>query len=581
VEAKYPEWVQTESEQKLHDSFLAFLWLLWRHLRLPKPTKRQYAIALYLQHGPRRRMIQAFRGIGKTWITCAYALWRLYRNPQERIKIVSANEEKAIENAVFIRRLIDEVEQLQFLRPRGNSRDSVLAFDVGPADASVTPSVSCVGITGQLTGGRATLLISDDVEVPKNSYTETMREKLAELVKEYDALVVPEGFDIVYLGTPQTEQSVYNIVRGRGYDCRIWPALFPDAKQRAKYGSALAPDILDDLNAGAKVGRTTDGERFSDIDLAERAASYGRSGFALQFMLDTTLSDAERYPLKTGDLIVMDVPRNQAPVSVEYTSDPRNAWADLQNVGFQGDRYYRPLTVSDGRVDWQGKVMIVDPSGRGKDETSYAVLFHAYGMMYLMASGGFRQGYEDATLSGLHKLAREWQVNSVEVESTYGDGMFTKLLQAQFAKTDDVTGKPIYACTINEYKAGGTQKELRMIDDLEPVMNQHRLVIDKSVVIADLEAELKYSLFYQLTHLTKERGALRHDDRLEVLSRGVRHFYERLAVDAKKAEELHRTKLQDEELKKFMERCGRRTQKPNFTRGPSVLRNHRGRPARG
>jgi hypothetical protein len=580
-ERKYPEWVQTESERKIHDSFMAFLWLLWRHLRLPQPTKRQYAIARYLQSGPRRRMIQAFRGIGKTWITCAYALWRLYRNPQERIKIVSANEDKAVENATFIRRLIDEVEQLQFLRPRGNSRDSVLAFDVGPADASVTPSVSCVGITGQLTGGRATILISDDVEVPKNSRTETMRELLAELVKEYDALVVPEGFDIIYLGTPQTEQSIYNVVRTRGYDCRIWPALFPGVELRAKYGGALAPDILEDFSKNAGLlGKSTDPERFSDLDLADRAASYGRSGFALQFMLDTSLSDAERYPLKTADLVVMDVPRNQAPVSVEYTSDPRNAHVDLQNVGFQGDRFYRPLSVSDARVDWQGKVMIVDPSGRGTDETSYAVLYHAYGNVFLMASGGFRKGYDDETLTGIHMKAKEFAVNSVEVESTYGDGMFTKLLTAQFAKCDEKTLKPIYACTVNEYKSGATQKEKRIIDDIEPMMNQHRLIVDRRVVVEDLEADLQYSLFYQMTHLTKERGSLRHEDRLEVVARGCRFFLEKLAVDSKRAEELHRGKLQDEELRKFMAQFGRKPAQPNFTSGPSVLRRRHGRPAR-
>jgi hypothetical protein len=72
------------------------------------------------------------------------------------------------ENAVFIRRLIDEVPQLHFLRLRtgGGVRDSVLAFDVGPPDAAPAPSVSAVGITGRLTGGRATLLVADVIEVP-------------------------------------------------------------------------------------------------------------------------------------------------------------------------------------------------------------------------------------------------------------------------------------------------------------------------------------------------------------------------------------------------------------------------------
>ena len=161
--ATYPDWVVTESEKKLHDDFRAFMWLLWQHLRLPPPTRRQLAIARYLQHGPRRRMVQAFRGIGKSWITAAFVLWRLYRNPQERILVVSANENKAIEFCTFVRRLIGEFELIQFLIPRKDQRDSVLAFDVGPSMASQAPSVRAAGIGGQITGGRATLIIQAPV----------------------------------------------------------------------------------------------------------------------------------------------------------------------------------------------------------------------------------------------------------------------------------------------------------------------------------------------------------------------------------------------------------------------------------
>lgn len=551
----YPEWVLTESERKLHDDFRYFMWRIWRHLELPNPTRRQLAIARYLQFCDNpRRMVQAFRGLGKTWITCTYALWRLYRDPQERVKIVSANEGKATENAVFMRRLIDEVPELLFLRPSGSQRDSVLAFDVGPSRASVTPSVSCLGINGQLTGGRATILVADDVEVPKNSFTETMREKLAELIKEFDALVVPEGFDIIYLGTPQTEQSIYKLVVARGYDCRIWPARYPTMEQLMKYGDAIADDIVEDLVSNPKLaGTTTEIERFSDADLLARELSYGKSGFALQFMLDTSLSDALKYPLKLADLLVMDVAPDMGPVRVEWTSDSRNEITDLGNPGFAGDRFYRPLTVSTDRAPWQGCVMVIDPSGRGTDETSYAIVRALYGTLYLVASGGFRDGYGDATLQALAQLAKLHHATMTLVESNMGDGMFTKLYAPHLAAT--------HPCAIEEYKVTG-QKEVRIIDDLEPIMNQHRLVIDAAVVRADLASAetsggTNYSLFYQLTHLTKERGALAHEDRLEALSRACRYFYEQLAHDTAKAEAAHREKLRDAEYAAFMVRAKR------------------------
>jgi hypothetical protein len=54
--------------KKLQD-FRVFLTMVWRHLNLPDPTPVQLDIAHWLQHGPRRKIIEAFRGVGKSWIT--------------------------------------------------------------------------------------------------------------------------------------------------------------------------------------------------------------------------------------------------------------------------------------------------------------------------------------------------------------------------------------------------------------------------------------------------------------------------------------------------------------------------------
>ena len=554
----YPLWVLTESEQRLHDDFRVFLWFMWDHLKLPAPTPLQYEIAAYVadvngEHP--RRMVQAFRGAAKSYITCAYVLWRLYRNPQERVKIVSANEDKALENATFIRRLIDEVPLLHFLRPRQNQRDSTLKFDVGPADASPAPSVSCVGIKGQLTGGRATILVSDDVEVPKNSLTEVMREQLAELVKEYDALVVPEGFDIIYLGTPQTEQSIYRKVRERGYDVRIWPVRYPALSALERYDGALAPSIAEAVRKNPAIaGQSTEPTRFDDLDLAGRELSYGRSSFALQFMLDTSLADGERYPLKTGDFICMDVDREVGPARLVWTSDPRNAW-DIDNIGFNGDRLYRPLHVAETMLPYQGRLMVIDPSGRGTNETAWVVVYHLAGMLFLAAAGGFTDGYGDGTLRGLAEIAKEHKVHNVLVESNMGDGMFMALLKPHLDK--------IHPAAIEEVRAGG-QKERRIIEDLEPVLNQHRLVIDARLARKDI-LDGTNSLLYQLTHITRDRGALRQDDRVDALAHAVRWFRDLLQQDAQAAEDAHLARLRDAELRKFAETYyGQSRPKPTF-----------------
>ena len=172
---------------------------------LPPPTPIQYDIANTLQKPPSDRFIlEGFRGVAKSFITCAYAVWKLWKNPQLKVMIVSASKDRADANAIFIKRIIITLPFLAHLIPdpsKGN-RDTQNLFDVAPAIADISPSVKSVGITGQITGSRADLLISDDVEVPNNSGTQVQRDKLSEAVKEYDSILKPNG-QIIYLGTPQ------------------------------------------------------------------------------------------------------------------------------------------------------------------------------------------------------------------------------------------------------------------------------------------------------------------------------------------------------------------------------------------
>ena len=182
-----------ESDWRIFEDFRYFLVLVWKHLMLPTPTWVQLDIAAFLQFGPERKVIEAFRGVGKSWVTSAYVCWRLLRNPQVKIMVVSASKERADQFSTFTLRLIAEMPILQHLYPRPDQRQSKIAFDVAPARADHSPSVKSVGIFGQLTGGRADEIVADDVEVPNNSETQGMRDKLAERVKEFDAVLKPSG----------------------------------------------------------------------------------------------------------------------------------------------------------------------------------------------------------------------------------------------------------------------------------------------------------------------------------------------------------------------------------------------------
>ena len=519
------------TDQDPLSDFRKFLFVCWKHLNLPDPTPVQYDIAKHIQNGDRRIIVQAFRGVGKSWITSAYVVWLLYMNPQLNILVVSASKTRSDDFTTFTLRLINEMEVLQHLIPRGDQRNSKISFDVGPAAASHAPSVKSVGVTGQLAGSRADVLIADDIEVPNNSATQGMRDKLSEAVKEFDAILKPHG-RIIYLGTPQNQESLYNKLPDRGYRVRIWPARYPNEDQLVSLGDKLAPKVRRELEDDEElIGKSTDPNRFSDFDLMEREASYGRSGFALQFMLDTRLSDAERYPLKVSDLVVMDIPSDEAPEKVVWASGEQYVVQELPNVAFNGDHYHKPMYIADQFVEYSGSVMSIDPSGRGKDETGYAVVKMLNGFLYIRRCGGVAGGYSEEALQKLSMIAKEENVNEIIVESNFGDGMFNQLMTPIISK--------IHPVTMSEVRHN-TQKEKRIIDVLEPVMNQHKLVIDKKVIKQDYESTqhlppeqaLRYQLMYQLTRVTAERGALSNDDRLDSLAMAVQYWVDAMAQDA-------------------------------------------------
>jgi hypothetical protein len=539
----------TEFHQRLRKDFKVFLWYVHKHLGLPVPTPLQYNIADYLQHGPKRACIQAFRGVGKSHITAAFVVWMLLRDAQTKIMVVSASGNRADAFSTFVQRLIWEMEGLEYLIPEPNQRQSKINFDVKPAVADQSPSVKSVGITGQLTGSRADLIVADDIEVLNNAFTQTARDKLAESIKEFDAILkpLPES-RVVFLGTPQTEDSLYTKLPERGYDVKVWPARMPDEKMREQYGDTLAPYIT---KLTYKIGQATDPHRFSNADLIEREASYGKAGFAMQFMLSTALSDLERFPLKVKDLIIMPIDPETAPLKLQWGPLEERQYKDLPNVAMRGDHMYPPMNAGDITAEFSGAVLAIDPSGRGADETGYAVIKMINGYLYVPAAGGLTGGYDKDTLTELAHIAKKHKVNEVVVESNFGDGMFVELLKPVLAK--------IHRCMIEEVRAT-TQKERRIIDSLEPVMNAHKLVIDPEVIEEDYRTAMKYEqavrqskmLMYQMTRITQTKGCLRHDDRLDALAMGVRYFTDQMARDEEMGIEEIKQDALDLELEKYM-----------------------------
>jgi len=521
-------------ETKMKGDFRVFLTLVWRELDLPKPTRAQLAIAEYLQHGPKRLQISAFRGVGKSWITAAFTLWTLFVDPDRKIMVISASKERADNFSIFCQKLILDIPWLSHLGPKdSDQRWSRISFDVGPAKPHQAPSLKSVGITGQLTGSRAHLLVYDDVEVPSNSCTDLQREKLLQLVTEGESILTPDDdARILFLGTPQSTFTIYRKLAERSYRPFVWPARYP--KSLANYEGLLAPQLVEDIEKGVERGTPTD-TRFSDLDLLEREAAMGRSNFQLQFMLDTSLSDAEKFPLKFQDLIVTPLGMECAE-RYAWSADPRYMIKNLNPVGLPGDRFYSPMYIDENFCDYSETIISVDPSGRGADETCAVVASSANGYVFIRDMFACRDGYSDDTLRRIVSLGKKYKASRLLVESNFGDGMISELFKRHLVQ--------MQAGMIVEEVRASTNKEARIIDTLEPVMNQHKLIIDPKVWEYDYasntdappEKRLEYMLGYQMSRMCREKGAVKHDDRIDCTSQAVQWFIDSLAQNAFRAQ---------------------------------------------
>ncbi len=536
-------------EDKIKKSFKVFLRLLWKSLGLPPPTRAQLAIADYLQYGPRRRQIRAFRGLGKSWIAAAFCLWRLFCDPDRKILVVSASKQRADDFTIFCQKCILEIEWLNFMAPiNDDQRWSRVSFDIRGARPAQSPSIKSVGITGQITGSRADDIVFDDVEVPGNSATDLMREKLLQLIQEGESVLTPyEASTITFLGTPQTVFTVYKTLQERAYTPFVWPARYPKREKMFTYEGLLAQQLIDDYETGQAVEGAVTDTRFADEDLRERELSMSRSNFMLQFMLDTSLSDSLKFPLKLQDIPVVPLDIRVGPTSVVWRADREHA-LDLPAVALPGDRWYRPAEVGQSEP-WVDTIVAVDPSGRGKDETVAMVLSQINGNIYLRKMFTSTDGYADRTLIGILQMCKACGARRGIIESNFGDGAVMEMLVKHGREQNIMVGW--------EESRATTRKEDRIIDTLELVLNQHRLIIDEALVRWDYhsnetlapEERLPKMLMYQLTRMCREKGAVRFDDRVDCLALGVKYFQdiyavsEDLEIDRKRKEEfniLHR-----------------------------------------
>lgn len=546
MKAKNPRLEQLELLQAEFKSFIPFLSVVMKFLGFDT-SWLQKDIAAWLEHGPQYLMVQAQRGQAKTTITAIYAVWCLIHKPKTRVLIVSAGNDLSSEISTLISRIIMNMDILKCLRPDAGAGDrvSVEAFDVHFSLKGVdkSPSVRCIGIGGNLPGKRADLLIADDIESPKNARTATNREILRQQIKEFSAICTTGR--IVYLGTPQTGESIYNDLPAQGFSVRIWPGRFPNRKEMESYGDMLAPSIIAAIERDGSLtmgcgltgnrGKPTDPLLLNEETLCNKEKQ-GAAYFQLQYMLCTAISDELRYPLKPKNLIVMRLNGRMLPTHVTRGMTPE--YLRQYQSGNCKVMVSVPQEVSKDVATATHRRMRIDPAGGGAngDETAFAVVDQLNGNIFIRCIDAVPGGFDESALAKLAEIVAYWAPDVLDVEKNFGNGAFMTIILPLLRKAGWL-GK------VEETWEGG-QKELRICDTLEPILGRGSLIVDESVLENDWpstnwhEAAKRqlFSFLHQFTKITRDKGALVKDDRLDALAGAVYPLVAALAIDQLAAE---------------------------------------------
>ena len=490
-------------------------------------------------------MVQAQRSQAKTTIAAAYAVWELIHRPATRVLIVSAGDDLGKEIAGWVIQIIEFMPELAYLRPDHGQRSAVDSYEIHRAlrGPEKSPSIACMPITGNLQGRRADLLIADDIESSRNSMTQTMRERLINLTRDFSSICT--AGKILYLGTPQSVDSIYNTLPSRGFHIRIWPGRYPTVEQEEHYGPALAPIIADAVKANPKLrkGGGIDGDLGQAVDpiilpeerLCKKESDQGAAYFQLQHMLLTALTDELRFPLKLRKIKWLSLDGRTGPLETYLMAVKEHKIVPPAGCPVQ-DPMYR---VKDTGEEWGPYTdkchMYIDPAGGGvnADETGWAVSKFLGGTVHVLGCGGVKGGYSDDTLDEIIDIMVRYGVNWCDIEDNYGKGAFLKILQPRMLRRIQVHLEPVWS---------QGQKELRIIDTLEPVIGAGKLVVNEDIIEEDIQTTQRYaaekrstySLLFQIARLTRDRGCMVHDDRVEALAGTVRHWVPDMDLDERK-----------------------------------------------
>lgn len=545
---------------------------VWRHLgrdRAAPVELLEERIVTFLARGKPYKVLLAFRGEGKTSLSQVVdVLWHAFRDPNRRFLIVSKSEKHAVKYLRGVRNAIYQVPFLRHLAPKGQCRDGALALDFGCAEPNIQPSLTAIGVGGQLEGNRAHHIIADDIETKRNSMTSDSRAELRHLCAEFPNILYKSAeagapvdpCKITYLGTVKTQETIYGMLTRPevGFEGRGYPIYYPHSHENVL---CLAPELIEDMQTGrAKPGDPTCPSRFPKTEIEKlRAANMvvqDEDGepidFPMENMLIAKLVGEDRYPFRLKDFIVapFKVDRERAPVSIIWGTERSGGTSTAAPIPVDAlgdDRFLHPIIYDSIDSQWQpytGTYARVDPAGTGKDKVGLAIAAHLGGMIWVKCVAGLEGGGSPDNMDQIAVALRRHGATICRVEPNFGGDAFANLLQVHCNRHAVKPGAdPLlpngWSCSVELGETASGQKELRIIGHMKPALDSHRIVLCPSVA-ADIDLQR------QITRLTRDRNSLKHDDKLETLAAVIHDWLNEIRLDPEIAAERARQKSANE-----------------------------------
>lgn len=434
----------------LKADFRLFL-VMWNQAQNLKTPPLHLRIAQWLEArwraGERHLLLMAFRSAGKSTLVGVFAAWLLHRDPNLRILVLAADSMLAKKMVRNVKRIIERHPLTAHLKPDKADQWAADRFTVRRELELRDASMSARGVTSNITGSRADVVICDDVEVPNTCDSAEKRAELRERLAEMRYVLAAGGTQI-YVGTPHHYYSIYADSPRREVG-EEFP--FLDGFDR------LLVPILDDE------GQSAWPERYAREDIERLKIATGPNKFDSQMMLRA--------------VNIMEGRLN--PDLLQFYK------AEVEYVRELGVLYIGGRKMVDARSWW-------DPSfgGARGDASVLAVVFGDEGGDYYLHHVAYiRTDEKDSRNEAAQQcarvcaIARQLHLPSIAVEMN-GIGRFLpNILRNTLTKA----GVPARVQEVNSSRA----KAVRIIEGFDAVMAAKRLYVHEDVCKTPFIAEMR------------------------------------------------------------------------------------------